>query len=99
MPDEVDSEHLKLRRRQVSWDRAERARIALTPYFQEILENDLRFALTDLLTDVFHLAAREGVSLDKETLGAIVSRSKGFFAQEEAVQYLPAFGKLPTKKS
>jgi hypothetical protein len=93
-----DREHLKLRKRQVSWERAEKARLALTPYLQEIHENDLRFALTDLLVDVFHLAARTGYDLDSETIADILRRSKAFFAAEEAEQYLPAFGKVGPKE-
>ena len=86
------------RKRQVSWDRAEKARLALTPYFQEVLENDLRFALTDFLIDVLHLAARNGTGLDGEDIEAIIERSKSFFADEEPEQYLPELDKFVPKK-
>lgn len=86
----------KARKRQVSWDRAEKARIALTPYFQELLENDLRFALTDFLIDVLHLADMQGLSLDRETFGTIVERSFGLHAEEEAPQRIREIDKVGT---
>lgn len=96
MSEDLDFVHRQARKRQVSWDRAEKARTALAPYFQEYLENDVRFALTDFLVDVFHLADRTGFSLDKEALQAVIERSISFYADEEAVQYIPALGKVGT---
>lgn len=85
-----DALQYKLRKRRVSWDRAEKARQALAPYLEAVAAegNDLRFALTDFLTDVRHLADREGVDMDEETLTAILERSALFFREEECVQFL-----------
>jgi|SRR6185295_3656717 len=99
MDEDIDAVHLQARKRQVSWDRAEKARLALTPYLQEIYEYDVRFALTDFLADVFHLAHRDGINIrDEKTIRAILDRSMKFFDAEEPEQYIPTLGKLPPKK-